>query len=108
MSRLALLVLCALAAPVATAADLPDPTRPSWAQPAPQGNATPRQTVFRLESVLISAERRVAVINGTVVQEGELVDGAAVLRIEPGIVTLRRAGRKLVLTLLPDSVKQTS
>lgn len=103
-----LLLVCLVWPAAAVAAEqLRDPTRPSWL-PDPGRQQRPVVTRYRLESVLIAAERRVAVINGRVVTVGDVVDGAAVLSIEPEAVTLRRDGRELVLKLLPGSVKTTS
>jgi MSHA biogenesis protein MshK len=73
------------------AEDLPllDPTRPfQQAQtPAEQGSASHR---LELTAVLISAQRRIAVINGKFYREGELVAGARITRIGPESVGLRR------------------
>jgi len=80
---------------------VPDPTRPPTAAEirAWRGTADARETQWRLESVLISDRRRVAVINGHTVGAGDTVDGARVLAIEPGRVRLDAGDGQLDLSL---------
>lgn len=80
----------------------PDPTRPptpeeirAWRDEA-NGQAT---ATWRLESVLISDRRRVAVINGRTVGVGDTVDQAHVAAIAPGSVRLEANGETVELTL---------
>jgi hypothetical protein len=47
---------------------------------------------FVLNSVLISAHRRIAIINGTRVKEGDQIGGAEVVQINPGGVRLKAEG----------------
>jgi hypothetical protein len=54
---------------------------------------------FQLTAVLISAQRRVAIVNGKSYQLGEHVDGAEITRIEAQTVHLRQAGEDLVIHL---------
>jgi hypothetical protein len=100
----AALALIATAAPgAAHAEDVPlrDPTRPYEAQPATdaRGSAAHR---LELSAVLISPQRRVAVINGKLYHEGELVDGATISRIESQAVHLRRGSEERVVQLGPE------
>lgn len=102
MSRLFLAsMLAALLASASARADeleLGDPMRPFVRAPqATSGNGAARP--FRLTGVLIGATRRVAVINGAVYREGETVNSARVVRIEPGTVHLQRNGEAWVLQL---------
>lgn len=96
-----LLVVTAVSFIAGTAAAVPDPTRPPTAEEirAWQSQDTGQPTAWRLESVLISERRKVAVINGRTVGVGDRVDGALVTAIEPGSVSLSADGRTLDLTL---------
>ncbi len=79
----------------------PDPTRP----PTPneirawRGQGGDQAATWRLESVLISEHRRVAVINGHTVGTGDQVDGAVVTAIAAGSVRLEASGETVELTL---------
>ena len=69
---------------------LRDPTKPPRFQPnVPVQSAT--ASVHRLASVIISPTRKVAVINGQVLAEGDQIDGASVLKIADGQVWLQLA-----------------
>jgi hypothetical protein len=54
---------------------------------------------FTLTAVLISSERRVAIVNGKPYQSGENVDGAEIVRIESSAVHLREHGAEIVVPL---------
>ena len=91
--------------PLAAAGTLADPTRP--------GNAAlfsanrdygPANNAWVLNSTLVGAERRVAVINGKHVSEGESIDNATVLQIGKLDVLIMSAGKRITLKLLPDIV----
>lgn len=100
-----LFVLTAGAASAAAAAQgaLPDPTRPpsaaaaeEMAKPAGgQGGRFPS----RVQSVLISPERKIAVIDGRTVALGARIDDAQVVGITETGVTLRRGDRTELLPL---------
>lgn len=103
-----ILMLHAAYLPMLTRADvLVDPTRPpvraEQEKPAP---AIAERRSWALESTLVSPERRVAVINGKLVSEGESVDGARVIAIRKRDVLLSAQGRRMTLQLLPDIVKE--
>lgn len=84
----------------ARADDVPAPRDPM--QPYARGGAgaagvaKPR---FMLTAVLISSERRIAVLNGKPYQSGESVDGAEIVRIESSAVHLREHGAQIVVPL---------
>jgi MSHA biogenesis protein MshK len=101
------LALCALLAALpAGAAALVDPTRPASQDPAAAVHpGTPRRG-WTLDSTLVAPDRRVAVINGKRVGEGESVDGARVIQIRQLDVLLLAAGRRVTLRLLPDIVQE--
>lgn len=97
----ALLVAVPVAlAPLAGAEELEDPTRPGAAAAQPVATP-PTEPQWTLSSTLISDQRRVAVINGQRVRAGETVDGAQVIRIEGGSVTIAVDGDQRTLRLGP-------
>ncbi|GIX22277.1 MAG: hypothetical protein KatS3mg121_1060 [Gammaproteobacteria bacterium] len=96
-----LLLSAALSATVAAAETLVDPMRPDGAAaPSAAGAAA-----LRLQAVLVSPGRRLAVINGRVLREGERIAGARLLRIAERAVELERGGRRIVLRTV-ESVRR--
>jgi hypothetical protein len=89
------------------ASPVADPTRPSRLT-----TQTSQQTSgavaggWILNSTLVSPYRRVAVINGAHVSEGESVDNATVVQIRKLDVDIRVSGKRITLPLLPDIVKR--
>jgi MSHA biogenesis protein MshK len=77
---------------LATAEELVDPTRPADVMPLMIGGASGSGGTFELNSVLISPERRIAIVNGIRVKQGDQIDGAEVLEINPGGVRLKAEG----------------
>ncbi|MEH6557951.1 MAG: hypothetical protein V7459_01215 [Oceanicoccus sp.] len=75
------------------ASALNDPTRPSTYHP------TAGAQTLTLESVLIGSDRKIAVINGSVVTEGERVKGFAVIEIRKDSVKGRSNGKIVILNL---------
>ena len=101
MSKTVGILSLALTALGASAEDLPlrDPLRPYDAV-LPSGSsdtAAPRR--LELQAVVVSPERRIAVINDELRREGERVDDAVIVRIERGAVHLRRGSENFVLRL---------
>jgi MSHA biogenesis protein MshK len=100
-----LCVLTVVAASTAAGAQasLPDPTLPPAAGPvdgaskAPVGRTT--NLGHRLQSVLISPERKLAVIDGRTVPLGGQIDGARIVEITEDGVTLRRGTQTETLPL---------
>lgn len=81
-----------------------DPTRPG-------GYQTPVTKSFkgaRLESVLISQQRKVAIIDGKSYQPGDSVAGAKLMTIEPHRVTIRKGSKTIELKLLDVDIKRES
>ena len=77
-----------------------DPTRAPRAVPS---EITPEQTRGPvLQSVIITPERRAAIINGERVELGAVYGDARVARITETEVVLRSAGRTEVLKLYPN------
>ena len=96
-----LLVTAGLVAPVTAAAVLRDPTRPaSAAGDSPQAR-------WVLQTTVVSAVRRQAMINGEWLTEGDRIRGATVQHIESNAVTLRHDGKQIQLRMAP-AVRQPS
>jgi MSHA biogenesis protein MshK len=111
MAQRLIVALCTLAAlaagssasQAALAQALADPMRPP-ATPGPspaQGAGDAEKAAARLQSVLISPARRVAVIDGRVVQLGERVGDARLVAISESQVVLQRANGRETLKLNP-------
>jgi len=101
MARYPVFILLSLVL-AGNAAALNDPTRPT--DPAlyfSNGNAGG----WALQSILSSNERRIAIINGQRVKEGDRIGSARVARIQDSQVVLETRDRKLTLHLRPDSIK---
>ena len=76
---------------------LRDPTQPTRTVPV----ATPvAVSKLKVSAVFVSAARRVAIVNGQRVREGDTVAGATVSKIEAGKVSFVRQGNTLVVPLL--------
>jgi len=60
---------------------------------------------WSLQSILSSPERRIAVINGSRVREGDRIGSARVMRIHDSHVLLNTGSRTVTLRLLPQSIK---
>lgn len=90
---------------------LRDPMRPdgyrSARQPAEQKEAEKRWQ-WRVNSILISEDRRLAVVNGRSVRVGDRVGPASVVEILPYAVRLRHGGKLKTILLEAGSVKQPS
>ena len=83
---------------------LVDPTKPPSvaASTARDGGGAPEQAASqRLQSILISPNRRLAVIDGRTVTEGSRVDAATVVQIAETRVTLRQGAELMTLELYP-------
>ncbi|MHB8535922.1 MAG: hypothetical protein ACYDBW_10830 [Sulfuricaulis sp.] len=87
-------------------AGLKDPTRPSYV--AATVGAKVQHSGPVLQSTLVSASQRRAVISGRTYTVGEKLAGAVITDIQPYEVTLMRAGRESRLRLLPKLVKEVS
>jgi MSHA biogenesis protein MshK len=102
-----LLVLLALVAALnaAGAAELlRDPTRPTNEVPA--ARTAPATSSLRVSAVFISGERRVAIVNGQRVREGEVISGATVSKIEADKVSFTRKGDTLAVPLLNGGMRK--
>ncbi len=93
---ISLLILSCGAHSVFAETDLRDPTRPITYSIV-EGEEINRG--MKLHSVLISSQRKVAVINGKTVKENEWVGDAKIIRISPGLVVIEHQGERQQLTL---------
>jgi len=102
---IAMLVMLSVA-PVYAMTELPDPTRPGNFML--QSNASDAQLSqhFQLHSVLISSQRRVAIINDKSVEVGDWVDGASVKSINKNRVELVKQGSRFSVVLTENDFKQ--
>lgn len=100
-----LTLLMALFSAAAAAEELPDPTRPpaSLAAPvaAPAGEAAAKQPAV-LQSIIISKNRRAAIIGGETVELGGKYGDAKLIEVNEGNVVLHSAQGRQVMTLFPD------
>lgn len=83
------------------AAELKDPTRPSYilADSVP-GVAT---SALRVNAIFISGERRIAIISGRRLRVGETIDGATISQIEQDRVSFVRGEEVFTVSLLSGS-----
>ena len=96
----ALLALVAAGVLASYSYGLSDPTQPS------QYRAAAKRVSLKLESVLVSDVRKVAVINGQVLAKGETIGGAEVVSIDKDKVRLRKSGKTISLTLEHPEIRR--
>ena len=106
---------------------LEDPTLPPSAKrvvpreaPKPRKSAPVRRTskpkpvrryvppVLSLHAIMFSEDRRLAIINGVVLSEGQRVADARLVSIQPGGVTIEQRGRTRTLRMAAANVKRPS
>lgn len=85
---------------------LPDPTRPAGAVPGAGTELEGGTQSLRLESVLISSTRRLAIINGEPYKVGQMVGEAKLMKISGNEVVLRRGGKNETLYLFQPLSKR--
>jgi hypothetical protein len=89
--------------PIASADDISDPMRPGFREPGGVQRASGARWV--VTGILISPERRLAMINDRLIGIGENVDGARVKTIRGNGVELDVNGRLIFLKHETDSVR---
>lgn len=87
---------------LAAAESLRDPTRPYSARAASPGDPAS----FVVTAVFVSKERRVAIINGQRVVEGNEVGGATVVEIQRQQIRLNLNGKEITARLLPATSRK--
>ncbi|WP_259057514.1 general secretion pathway protein GspB [Methylohalomonas lacus] len=95
----------------AAAESLPDPTRPFGYDTSPieivEEDELPREQVnWRLSGIRISPDDRSAILNGRLLREGEMVDGAELVEIRPASVLIDFDNKRIRVDLLTLDIKQ--
>ena len=87
---------------------LRDPTRPWSARSvAPVGTVTATGvTGFRVTAIFTSEKRRIAIVNGQRVSEGDRVNGATVVEILADDIRLDFNGKTITARVLPHGFRQ--
>jgi len=104
--------LILLMLPLAVAAEsLPDPTRPFGhgieQVVIVEEEDLPREQInWRLSGVRIAPDDRSAILNGKLLREGGMVDGAEVVEINPGSVLIDFENKRIRVDLLSFDIKQ--
>lgn len=101
-----LLILAALTANAACAEALPDPMRPPVVA-VPQADTSSVPTGPILQSVMISPQRRAAIIGGQTVTIGAKFGNARVVKISESEVVLESDGKLQTLKLFPAVEKRS-
>lgn len=81
-----------------------DPTRPYSARSVV--SAGTRTAAFNVSAIFVSTERRVAVVNGQRVTEGDSINGAIVVEINRDALRLNLNGKELTTRLLPAGLRK--
>ncbi|MDX1455322.1 MAG: hypothetical protein R3217_07710 [Gammaproteobacteria bacterium] len=81
-----------------------DPMRPS-SLASDSSADQPRRVSYRVQSIVVSPERRVAVINGRSLEEGEALGAARVVAIEAYEVIIEVDGQRRRLGLTDTRIK---
>jgi MSHA biogenesis protein MshK len=105
MTRLASLLFGLIAAWPVHAAPFGDPTRPPGAKAGDEQEATAGGAGARLESVLISPDRRIAVIGGQQFRVGDKFGEGRIVGISETEVVIRGPESSETLKLFPDVQK---
>ena len=97
-------LLLSMTAKAAVADRLVDPTQPAHTRPADSGETLP---AIRVEAILQSGERRLAIVNGQVVRAGDRVGSIQILEVNADGVRYSRGGQTNVarLTAKPMQVR---
>lgn len=77
-----------------------DPTRPDGF------NSVVEEDPMRLNAIIISKERRIAVISGKMLKIGDQFEGSLVTSIEPNTVQLEGRDGRITLHLVSQAIKQ--
>ena len=89
------------------AAELIDPTRPIMARPVTTSAATPIQAAseLKLEAILLSNDRRLAIVNGKLLRVGDRLGDTRIEAITAAAIRYSRAGRSHTLQLAQPTIK---
>jgi hypothetical protein len=106
MKLLTGLLLFLLLSSVVHSASERDPMRPPAGTGELSAQVKQEQPRWILQSVLISGQRNIAVINQRTVSVGDHINGARVVAIHPGYVRLSKANEVFIIRLPSLSVKR--
>ena len=81
-----------------------DPTRPYSARSVVSPGST--TMAFRVSAIFVSKKRRLAIVNGQRVSEGDLVNGAVVVEINKDSLRLNLRGKEVTTRLLPAGLRK--
>jgi len=95
-------LLCSLSFATFAQETLRDPTRP-YAVKQRLAVAAPS---FKVNAIIVSADRRVAIVNGQRVVAGGSVDGATVIAIEKDHLILEKDGKRITSSLHDRASRQ--
>ena len=113
-SRLLLLAMLGISTILSWAESLRDPTQIPAGMIASEGgtnnsSASPQNNGPILQSVMLGAQYRAAIINGKKVKLGEKYEQATLVALSEDSATLRSPdGTKLTLKMLDEAIKKTS
>ncbi len=94
-------------APYVFAQALPDPTRPPSAlNTVQEADAVASEAGPALQSVILSSDRKIAIINGQAVKQGDKYGEARVIKITETEVVLRNGNEMQTLKLFPSIEKK--
>lgn len=85
--------------PTIAHADLVDPTKPP--DLSQEGGLV-------LSAIMISSNHKLAVINGKILHEGDVINGLKIVNIAPNSVDLASPQEKITLLLLTSAVKSVN
>lgn len=89
---------------MASVAQLDDPTRPADFRSVKQRPVQQVDNeVWVLSSILISPQRRIAIINGSSVRVGDTLGDVKVVKIDTTAVVIKRGNENITLSLLPKT-----
>jgi MSHA biogenesis protein MshK len=98
-------LLLSMTAKAALADRLMDPTQPAHARPENTGETL---QAVRVEAILQSGERRLAIVNGKVVRAGDRVGLIHILEVNSDGVRYSRGGETNIARLITKSIRVRS
>lgn len=84
-----------------------DPMRPPAHAPAPRRSASNKAPSWHLSAILVSPDRRLAMVNNRLVGVGGVINGARVKSIQGNVVELEVNGKSMFLRPGTHDVRQT-
>lgn len=100
-----MLLILGLVFALPAGAQLDDPTRPPGHRLYLPGGK-PAAPSWHVDTIKISEQQRIAVVNGRRVSVGDRVGGATVIEIQPGHVRLRYQNEEIAIQLVPGRIRK--